>query len=153
VDGAETKRRIFGCILAATLTAGCSGGGIQQQQLTEPPSASAGNSSTPQSLGTSQEAQLGAQQPQKVSGIAGARSSGAVSVTGVRPTTVVLYRSETGHDGQRVPAGTLSLPLQGRATTATASRVEIETVDGLRWIDKADLILAASGPPARASSN
>jgi hypothetical protein len=153
VNLAKTKQRAFGCIVLAALVAGCSGGGIQQEQLTGLASASIGNASVPQSLGTSQEAQLSAQQLPKASGTPAARPSGAVSVTGVRAATIVLYRSEAGHDGQRVLAGALPFPLQARAVTPTASRVEIETVDGSRWIDKADLVLAAGGPPARVSLN
>lgn len=54
-----------------------------------------------------------------------------------RSTTVVLFESETGNDGRRIPSGSLTLPM--RVKPAAANRLEIATADGPKWIARADV--------------
>ena len=51
--------------------------------------------------------------------------------------TVILYTSEDGNHGQRVPAASLPLPLKAKSVNST--RFEVATAEGTRWISKADV--------------
>lgn len=55
-------------------------------------------------------------------------------ITGLRASTVILYMSETGHDGARVLASSLSLPMRPSRRSADGTRLEIATVGGPRWL-------------------
>lgn len=57
----------------------------------------------------------------------------------LRAASIVLYRTESGHEGQRVAASSLPLPLRTDRRSADGSRFEIITVDGPRWIAFADV--------------
>lgn len=70
---------------------------------------------------------------------AASASSGDL-VTRFRTGSVVLYLSETGHEGQRVATSSLPLPIKSSRRSADGSRVEVMTVEGLRWIAAADLV-------------
>jgi hypothetical protein len=56
-----------------------------------------------------------------------------------RAASVVLYRTETGYEGQRVPTSSLFLPIRVDRKSADGSRFELITVDGSRWIAFADV--------------
>lgn len=64
------------------------------------------------------------------------------TIVGFRGSTVILYNSQTGNDGQRVPAGSMPLPLL--AKSASANRLEVSTADGPKWISRAEV--RTSGP-------
>lgn len=66
------------------------------------------------------------------------------SITGFTGPTVVLYRSESGNDGERRPTASTMLPIAARASTVNASRVQIETDSGPRWIARSEISLAPS---------
>jgi hypothetical protein len=70
----------------------------------------------------------------------------AHTITGFKKSTVILYSSATGADGQKVPTSNMPLPLPVRAQAAGGARLEIMTLDGPRWIARNDVILAAATP-------
>lgn len=59
-----------------------------------------------------------------------------------RPT-IVLFGDEIGNDGERVAASSISLPLQMRNASSNASRVQIDTAYGPRWVARSEITLSA----------
>lgn len=60
-------------------------------------------------------------------------------IVGFKRSTVILYGSPDSHEGERVPTDALSVPLKPSSQTTNASRVQIMTIDGPRWIAKSDV--------------
>jgi len=72
-----------------------------------------------------------------------AAQRGGGTIVGFRGPTVILYGGERANDGERVAAASLSVPLPSRPSAANASRVEVMTVYGPRWIAKSEVMFAA----------
>lgn len=71
-------------------------------------------------------------------------STAGTQIAGFKGKTVILYSSPTSNDGQRVPTSSLPLPLTFRASPDNATRVGVLTLEGVRWIARSDITLAAS---------
>lgn len=65
--------------------------------------------------------------------------AGNEQVLGFRDKTVILYSSNTGHQGEKVPTADLPVPMAIRANPVGGARVGIMTVYGLRWIARSDI--------------
>lgn len=63
------------------------------------------------------------------------------NIVGFRGTTVVLYSSESGNEGERVPAASLPIPLRARGSLSNSSRLTFQTASGPRWISNADVVI------------
>jgi len=134
------------CVYGLALTlAGCSGASLPplaNGAVTEPSGAAAGSSvASPPAKGAGAPASPGA------SVHAGNHDDGFIRR--FRAASVVLYRTETGHEGQRVPTSFLSLPIRVNRRSADGSRFELMTVEGSRWIAFADV----AGAPSSGRSN
>lgn len=68
-------------------------------------------------------------------------------ITGFKGTTVVLFGDETGNDGERIAVSSLSLPLQTKSSAANASRVQIQTAYGARWVARSELLFGGAPRP------
>jgi hypothetical protein len=69
-------------------------------------------------------------------------------IAGFRSSTVILYSSDVGTDGQKVAVSTLSLPTPIAAMSASKKRLAIHTVEGIRWVEISEVVV-----PARPSAN
>jgi hypothetical protein len=69
------------------------------------------------------------------------------TIIAFRSATVVLYADDSGQTGQRISATDLSLPLP-TLSEGTATRLDIMTEYGRRWLARADLLLAPSNGSA-----
>jgi hypothetical protein len=69
-------------------------------------------------------------------------AQGPQTITGFKKTSVILYSSPTGADGQRVASASMPLPLAVRSEAASSKRLEIMTLGGLRWVARGDVVLA-----------
>ena len=69
-------------------------------------------------------------------------------IAGFRSSTVILYSSDVGTDGQKVAVSTLSLPTPIAAMSASKKRLAINTVEGIRWVEISDVVV-----PAQPSAN
>ena len=65
-------------------------------------------------------------------------------IAGLRSSTVILYSSDVGTDGQKVAVSTLSLPTPIAAMSASKKRLAIHTVEGIRWVEISDVVVPAS---------
>jgi hypothetical protein len=68
-------------------------------------------------------------------------------IAGFRSSTVILYSSDVGTDGQKVAVSTLSLPTPIAAMSASKKRLAIHTVEGIRWVEISDVVVPASANP------
>jgi len=68
-------------------------------------------------------------------------------IAGLRSSTVILYSSDVGTDGKKVAVSTLSLPTPIVAMSASKQRLAIHTVEGIRWVAIAEVVVPAQ-PPA-----
>jgi hypothetical protein len=68
---------------------------------------------------------------------------GRDAIVGFKGPTVILFGDEFGNDGERVAASALSVPLQVRNAASNASRVQIETAQGPRWVARSEITLGA----------
>lgn len=86
--------------------------------------------------------------PKTVAGSAPPRpSNGPPTIVGFKGPTIVLFGEEFGSEGERIAASSLSLPLQARDAASNASRVQIETAYGSRWIARSEIVLGALERP------
>ena len=80
-------------------------------------------------------------------GIAGSQlpgpAGGQAAIVGFKASTVVLFGGEFGNEGQRVATASLNLPLMMKDASSNASRVQIETAYGPRWIARSEIVLGA----------
>ena len=67
-------------------------------------------------------------------------------IAGFRSSTVILYSSDVGTDGQKVPVSTLPLPMPIAAMSASKKRLAIHTVEGIRWIAMTDVVVPGHAP-------
>ena len=65
-------------------------------------------------------------------------------ISGFRSSTVILYSRDVGSDGVRLSAAALATPLVILGRSSDGGRLEISTVEGLRWIAASDVILENS---------
>jgi hypothetical protein len=65
-----------------------------------------------------------------------------------RSATVVLFTSESGQQGVRVPVSTLPSPLTLGRRSSDGSRLEVQTVQGMLWLPASELV-GESGSPHR----
>ncbi len=66
------------------------------------------------------------------------------SIVSFKGATVVLYGSETGNDGERVPVASLPLPLRANVGLLNTSRLTIATASGPRWVATSEVVLGAA---------
>ena len=64
-------------------------------------------------------------------------------IAGFRSSTVILYSSDVGTDGQKVAVSTLSLPTPIAAMSASKKRLAIHTAEGIRWVSITDVVVPA----------
>jgi hypothetical protein len=64
-------------------------------------------------------------------------------IAGFRSSTVILFSSDVGTDGQKVAVSTLSLPTPIVAMSASKKRLAIHTVEGIRWVAMTDVVVPA----------
>jgi hypothetical protein len=64
-------------------------------------------------------------------------------IVGFKGPTVILFGGEFGNEGERVAASALTVPLQVRNAASNASRVQIETAQGPRWVARSEITLGA----------
>lgn len=67
----------------------------------------------------------------------------ACTIVGFRQPIVTLYLSETGQEAQRVPKAALPLPMVSAKPTASSVRLQIMTLDGVRWVSQSDVDVVA----------
>lgn len=65
------------------------------------------------------------------------------TVTRFRKPSVILYNDANGNDGQRTETASLIVPMTVRQSVTNASRLEVMTAAGPRWISRAEVDLAA----------
>jgi hypothetical protein len=58
-----------------------------------------------------------------------------------KPAVVTLYMSEAGQQAERVPKSTLPLPIVAASSNAASGRLQIMTLDGVRWVPIAEVQL------------
>ena len=66
---------------------------------------------------------------------------GTCRIVGFKPQMVTLYLSEGGQEAQRIPRTAMQLPIL--AASGKADRLQIMTLDGLRWVASSDVQLDA----------
>ncbi len=64
-------------------------------------------------------------------------------IVGFKGPTVILFGGEFGNDGERVAASAINVPVQVRSAASNASRVQIETAQGPRWVARSEITLGA----------
>lgn len=67
-------------------------------------------------------------------------------IVGFKGPTVILFGGEFGNEGERIAASAIGVPLQVRNAASNASRVEIDTAQGPRWIARSEITLGALEP-------
>lgn len=67
------------------------------------------------------------------------------AIIGLKKDTIVLYRDEHGFEGERMVAGSFTLPTPARRASNNPQRLEILTAVGMRWVERAEVLLGASG--------
>lgn len=78
-------------------------------------------------------------------GSVAADRSGVGQITAFRVAAVVLFTSDAGVDGQKVPAHSMAVPLP--VVARSGSRLAIRTVEGVRWIAISDVAYDGNGSP------
>lgn len=66
-------------------------------------------------------------------------------IVGLKKDTIVLYRDESGFDGERVVAASFSLPIAARPA-GNARRLEVLTAAGVRWVERAEVVVNTPPP-------
>ena len=66
-------------------------------------------------------------------------------IVSIKGPTVVMYSSETGNDGERVPAASLDLPMRASVGQLNTSRLTVATANGPRWIAQSEVVLSPGG--------
>ena len=66
-------------------------------------------------------------------------------IVGFKGPTVILFGGEFGNEGERVAASAINVPVQVRNAASNASRVQIETAHGPRWVARSEITLGALG--------
>jgi len=56
-----------------------------------------------------------------------------------RNANVTLFKSEVGQDAQRVPKTTLPVPSHATVGAGNSDRLQIMTLDGVRWVALSDV--------------
>lgn len=64
-------------------------------------------------------------------------------IVGFKGPTVILFGGEFGNEGERVAASAINVPIQARSAASNASRVQIETAQGPRWVARSEITLGA----------
>ncbi len=67
------------------------------------------------------------------------------AIIGLRRDMIVLYRDESGFEGERMVASSFTLPTPARRASNNPQRLEILTAAGMRWVDRAEVVLNAPG--------
>lgn len=67
----------------------------------------------------------------------------ACTIVGFRQPIVTLYMSEAGQEAQRVPKAALPLPMVSAKPTDSSARLQIMTLDGVRWVSQSDVDIVA----------
>lgn len=68
------------------------------------------------------------------------------TIVGWKKDSIVLYRDETGFEGERIVVGSFSLPTPARPAVGNPRRLEVLTAAGMRWVDRAEVIVSAPPP-------
>jgi hypothetical protein len=84
-----------------------------------------------------------------INGLPTGMDSGALTalpaqIVGFRASSVILYNSDTGSEGQKFVSRTLPLPLHVSRRSNSADRVEVITVEGPRWVATRDVLFAST---------
>jgi hypothetical protein len=64
-------------------------------------------------------------------------------IIGFKGPTVILFGGEFGNEGERIAASAINVPIQARSAASNASRVQIETAQGPRWVARSEITLGA----------
>lgn len=67
-------------------------------------------------------------------------------IVGFKGPTVILFGGEFGNEGERIAASAIGVPLQVRNAASNATRVEIDTAQGPRWIARSEITLGGLEP-------
>ena len=70
---------------------------------------------------------------------------GGDMIVAFKGPTIVLFGTEAGDNGERVATSSLSLPLQMKYASSSATRVQIETPYGPRWVSRSEIMLGSDG--------
>ncbi len=70
---------------------------------------------------------------------------GSDMIVAFKGPTIVLFGAEVGDNGERVSTSSLSLPLQMKYASSSASRVQIETPYGPRWVARSEIMIGSDG--------
>lgn len=110
--------------------------GEPKQQVSVPATATAASSATTQGVsGASATLSSATNQP------APSLPAGPSQIVGFKTANVTFYSSETSFDGERHEASSIPVPLRTRGAASGSGRVEIATVSGPRWVDRAEIVL------------
>jgi len=63
------------------------------------------------------------------------------TIVAFKPAVVTLYMSEAGQQAERVPKSTLPLPIVAASANPASGRLQIMTLDGVRWVPIAEVQL------------
>jgi len=147
IGGVRQARLLSLCLVTGLAMAACTSaavpkltdlvGGETQAKVEVAPDPSSMAQQPPGDAGLSP----GANSPAPPAGTAALPSSARASIVGFKASTVVLFSGEFGNEGERVATSSLALPLQTTTSPSNAGRVQIETVYGLRWIARTEVVL------------
>jgi hypothetical protein len=117
-----------GIALAATLlSAGCSGGSLNQNgELT---------------LGLPVAGLPAAQAPSAPKAPSATAALEQRTITGFRSAMIIVFSGQDSHNGERMPTATMTLPLKARQLPGHPDRLEIMTVYGPRWIATSEVVV------------
>lgn len=68
---------------------------------------------------------------------------GTPAIVGFKGPLVTLYASEASFEGERLAATAIPVPIRARSSGPGSGRVEIATVAGPRWIDRAEVVMGS----------
>lgn len=63
------------------------------------------------------------------------------TIVGFRNANVTLFKNVIGEEAQRVPKSSIPVPIIGTATDGASDRLQIMTLDGIRWVSSAEVEL------------
>ena len=72
-------------------------------------------------------------------------------IIGFRKSHVTLYADASSNGAERVPTAALQLPLSSRLAVAGNGRLQVQTVQGPRWVPMNEVILDPSSAATKAS--
>ena len=81
-----------------------------------------------------------------------ALSPGEHVIIGFRKSHVTLYADASSNGAERVPTASLQLPLSSRLGVAGDSRLQVQTVQGPRWVPMNEVIIGPSSAVTKSSS-